>query len=282
MFRGEISDFPAEVQHSGSKNYLRFAYPLVLLALESEGSKNLSGIAALNVSSDIVQDPSVNLFLSSLRKGVNFVLNGENQASSEQNFGKMSIKSRVIGIDGLNASGKTTLIKELAGDVATSVDRIVLVDNLAEPFLKNRYRPDSVRLKDISGITETLLLGSNLYYKFGVLVNESRSLMDRSILSFLAYQTHVLSTEYNYPSEQCLKFLELVLSGLTPPEKTILLDIDIETMKKRTAIGSQDIQRFEDIASLFKSMSRTIPNVFIVDAKRDIRRVVEEVRSITS
>lgn len=273
MFRGETSK-GLEIEDKRT-DYMAFAYPLVKAAVGNEG-----------LSPDFLNfykfenNPYLNDFSELINKAITEVKDKSPQSHNSFSFKKIKVNGLIMGIDGINGSGKTTIIQELKNATVNNISRATEKDNLAYPYLRGRFEEDRIRLRDLSPIEESLLLGSELYYRMIFLSKPMLNLMDRSPLSFLAYQAFSVSKEYDYPISETIKFLTSIISGLPTPNKMIFLDINEDTIIKRTRIEEKQMAEFKELSSVFRLIAELLPSVYTVDANKNILEVKDEVASI--
>lgn len=258
-------------------SYARFAVPLTLTALSVDEELGLSP-HVLSLNEIVDGNPISQEFREALVFATTNILTERRCGTRDVIVEKLKRNGKVISFDGINGAGKTTLIRAL-GMERCLIKREDRSSNIAAAFLRGKFLPDTIRLKGLNGISETLLLSANLYYQLAIQPREGVNIIDRGTLSFFAYQTYVLMQEYEVDRESAQNYLKILLSGISHPDVSYFLDVDLDTAAQRVYIHQNDRVGYEQIRTNFFNGLALIPNCHILDATGELAGIVNNFRN---
>lgn len=257
-------------------SYACFAAPLTALALSMEDESGFDS-DTLRLNEMVKGNQTSKDFREVLIFATTNILTEKRCDVRDIGTERLQRKGEVISFDGINGAGKTTLIHAL------DMERYVIkrehaLPNIAAEFLEGRFLPDAIRLKELSGISETLLLAANLYYQLVIQPVDGRNVIDRGTLSFFAYQTYVLMHEYGIDRESAQNYLKVLLGGIPHPDISYFLDVDLATVLQRIRINQNDLAAYEQIRTNFFNGLILIPNCRILDATGEPAELINNFR----
>lgn len=253
-------------------NYYRFSSPLILKAIEIEDiqvNETFKKIINKTVSTDKIS----NKFYLELSNNIANLYNNNDIYFGD--YPNNPSQKKIVSFDGINGSGKTTyinLMQNKFNNLYYSVPRKKLFNCIERRFLEEtNLKPDSIFSHIKSPIAESLFFASDLYYR--TIINTKNNyvnLLDRGILSFLAYQYNSLSKNNLFNKKNMIDFLNFLILGLPKIEKTFFLDVDFSTVKNRISIENSDENSFNELINTFKMFSYIKTNIEIIDSRESL------------
>lgn len=200
---------------------------------------------------------SFNNYLLKHPEFIAWVSRVEDNLSNLENWPKLSVSelsgngeslpfpsknSFLVGIDGPNGVGKTTvgkfLVDSLVGSVKTNVvliPREARALNFSHQLLKGQFRADCTHSLYWGSITETLVTSAAIYHHYSCDVPRSGiGIFDRGEASHYTYNVYNITTEYGSDKNgEAFVLLDSLLKMYHRNDLTIFLDASPEVIMQR-------------------------------------------------
>lgn len=204
-----------------------------------------------------------------------------------------------IVFEGIDGTGKTTLIKEIQAKLNSS--EVISVTEFPKSYLDGYLT--RLELKDPSlhlnpnintPLAQTLVLAGAAAYKYETQIRDLISsnyklvLVDRYIYSVFAFQSLILQDEANVTLNDSITWLHQITSALPKPDLTIFLSVPIDIIKHRIEgrgeTVSDDFLSFlnkvhESYIQVFSNSSNVIKYENIGDIDTNANNIIEIITS---
>lgn len=149
-----------------------------------------------------------------------------------------------IIFEGVDGSGKTTIIDNFKQDLESKKEIVRYVDELTQDspiseILAKMLSDDPFFMLDKTfptSIFESLLLAADMHYRQErYKYNDGYNLYDRDFLSILSYQKEILKDDYSNYMDFYKPFKEIVLFNLKPIDLLVYVHVPLEVSVSRVA-----------------------------------------------
>lgn len=199
----------------------------------------------------------------------------------------LPVLNNFITLEGMDGCGKSTVIKALVGHLEQKGFEVIVTREPGGTPLGEKLR-DIVKFEEMDNATEIALMNAirieHLQKVIIPAINQGKFVIcDRYIDSTFIYQA--LAQDEN-KIEKLQKIIEMAkVFNIALPEKTILLDVPVETSLKRRDGRNEAIDKFEQktieqltlIRNGYLDLSQVCDNRFIkVNADQELSQVIKE------